>query len=564
MPTVGHLIQRLLPNGTRPGKAPDWALFPDWPPDAFAVSARLLDASGAYCNERYTTPSTGFAFDLKTIGEASAAWGDFAETSFSWPSAEKHLQALWDVLIANQHKPVRVIGAWKKWADAAFELLAIADSACEGVGFVPEASGLRPLADFVATDHLAYLRGDAKNLPSMPHSICRMVPADEACVQPKTRTPQVGCTLRSLSHHLALLPPLTEVNTSWRFGVDMADIEEQPSSSLNILVVPYPYTIPGTCFVAGPKAGTPPLDGGGAHYFGIDQKWLRPQGRRLSAASFVKFLKDLLSAARSHVGVVDGIVLPELALDASLAEQVADGLRATGIEFFISGILEEADSGMPVNAAYSMLYSDGTAFAPWQQNKHHRWKLDGDQIRRYHLGDRLDPSGVWWEQISVSERHCYFYVFRRGISMATLICEDLARIDPVQTVIRAVGPSLVIALLMDGPQWQRRWSGRYATVLADDPGSAVLSVTSQGMLNRSRMPGEAEIREVALWKGSDGVAHELKLDPGTHALLLTLSVVGETNYTLDGRSDSGLTLGLTLSGTHSIAASNPPPWLTKV
>ena len=134
----------------------------------------------------------------------------------------------------------------------------------------------------------------------------------------------------------------------------------------------------------------------------------------------------------------------------------------------------------------------------------------------------------------------------------------------MQTVIRAVGPSLVIALLMDGPQWQRRWSGRYATVLADDPGSAVLSVTSQGMLNRSRMPGETEIREVALWKGSDGVAHELKLDPGTHSLLLTLSVVGETNYTLDGRSDSGLTLGLTLSGTHSIAASNPPPWLRKV
>jgi len=72
---------------------------------------------------------------------------------------------------------------------------------------------------------------------------------------------------------------------------------------------------------------------------------------------------------------------------------------------------------------------------------------------------------------------CTFYVFRYGMSMATLICEDLARIDPVQTVIRAIGPNLVIALLMDGPQWQRRWSGRYATVLADDPGSAVLSVT---------------------------------------------------------------------------------------
>lgn len=564
MPTVGLLIQRLLPLGTRPGKTPDWARFPDWPPDAFAVSARLLEASGAYCNERYTTPTTGFAFNLAAIGEMAAVWGDFAEAKVPWADAERHLQSLWNVLIANQHRPVSATGAWTKWADAAFELLAIADSACEGVGFVPEGSGLRPLADFIATDHLAYLRRDPTDLPSMPHSMCRMVRADEACVQPKTRTPQVGCTLRSLSHHLALLPPVTEVNTSWRFGVDMADVHESPPSSLNILVVPYPYSIPGTCFVAGPPAGTPPLDGASAHYFGVDQKWLRPRGRRLSAARFVNFLKDLMDVARSHVGVVDGIVLPELALDAPLAAQVAEGLRSAGIEFFISGILADADSQMPVNAAYSMLYSGGTAFAPWQQNKHHRWKLDGDQIRRYHLGDRLDPSGVWWEQISVSERHCYFYVFRRGISMATLICEDLARIDPVQSVIRAVGPSLVIALLMDGPQWQRRWSGRYATVLADDPGSAVLSVTSQGMLNRSRMPGEPEIREVALWKGSDGVAHELKLDRDTHALLLTLSVIAETNYTLDGRSDSGLTLGLTLSGTHSIAATNPPPWLLTV
>ena len=49
---------------------------------------------------------------------------------------------------------------------------------------------------------------------------------------------------------------------------------------------------------------------------------------------------------------------------------------------------------------------------------------------------------------------------------------------PLRTVIRSVGPNLVIVLLMDGPQLVRRWPGKYATVLSDDPGSAVLTVTS--------------------------------------------------------------------------------------
>jgi hypothetical protein len=51
--------------------------------------------------------------------------------------------------------------------------------------------------------------------------------------------------------------------------------------------------------------------------------------------------------------------------------------------------------------------------------------------------------------------------------------------------MNAIGPNLVIALLMDGPQLENRWPARYATVLAEDPGSAVLTVTSLGMVRRS-------------------------------------------------------------------------------
>jgi hypothetical protein len=67
-----------------------------------------------------------------------------------------------------------------------------------------------------------------------------------------------------------------------------------------------------------------------------------------------------------------------------------------------------------------------------------------------------------------------------------LICEDLARQDPAAELVRAVGPNLLVALLMDGPQLANRWPARYAAVLAEDPGTSILTLTSLGMVERSR------------------------------------------------------------------------------
>jgi hypothetical protein len=41
---------------------------------------------------------------------------------------------------------------------------------------------------------------------------------------------------------------------------------------------------------------------------------------------------------------------------------------------------------------------------------------------------------------------------------------------------------MVVALLLDGPQLASRWTARYASMLLDDPGSAVLTLTSYGMV----------------------------------------------------------------------------------
>ncbi len=57
--------------------------------------------------------------------------------------------------------------------------------------------------------------------------------------------------------------------------------------------------------------------------------------------------------------------------------------------------------------------------------------------------------------------------------------------SPGATILRAVGPNLVVCLLLDGPQSKERWSTRAAAALADDPGSSVLTLTSLGMLRRA-------------------------------------------------------------------------------
>jgi hypothetical protein len=234
----------------------------------------------------------------------------------------------------------------------------------------------------------------------------------------------------------------------------------------------------------------------------------------------------------------------------------------TGLELFVSGVLRPARGRTYAqNKVYAAIFHRHRVLVDWDQAKHHRWRLDSSQIRRYQLGDALDPKATWWEQIELQPRTCTFYVFRYGASLAALVCEDLARIDPVQATVRSVGPNLVLVLLMDGPQLERRWPGRYATVLADDPGSAVLTLTSLGMIRRSTMPGEDESRQIALWKDAGGVAQELKLPRGAHGLLLTLSQSSETSCAQDGRSDHGATTRLSLSGVRAIRHPQPPEWI---
>jgi hypothetical protein len=158
--------------------------------------------------------------------------------------------------------------------------------------------------------------------------------------------------------------------------------------------------------------------------------------------------------------------------------------------------------------------------------------------------------------MEVPRRSLKFLTFAEEITIVSLVCEDLAETDQVADVIRAVGPTGVISVLLDGPQLTSRWAARYASVLADDPGSAVLTLTSFGMVQRSR-PGPHDASTiVALWKDPERGFREIPLESGAQAVLLTACSSRATRRAGDGRRPVDTGTRLFDVAVHQIRASD--------
>jgi hypothetical protein len=142
-----------------------------------------------------------------------------------------------------------------------------------------------------------------------------------------------------------------------------------------------------------------------------------------------------------------------------------------------------------------------------------------------------------------------------GLTSVSLVCEDLAQNDSVSDIIRSVGPTLVYTPLLDGPQLTSRWAARYASVLADDPGSAVLTLTSLGMVRRSRPLGHDSLTVVAMWKDPGRGIREIPLEVGAQGILLTACVDLATRRSADGRWPLQNGIQLFDVGVHQVRAS---------
>jgi hypothetical protein len=206
---------------------------------------------------------------------------------------------------------------------------------------------------------------------------------------------------------------------------------------------------------------------------------------------------------------------------------------------------------------------------PWfhiRQNKHHRWSLDEAQVEQYHLGAGLHPHIRWWEAMDIPRKAIQF-VEVAELVLTSLVCEDLAHNDDIAELIRSVGPTCVITVLLDGPQLTSRWTARYASVLADDPGSAVLTLTSYGMVERSRPHDRDASRVIALWKDPTRGVREIPLEPGAQAALLTISMDRATRFSADGRwpidnSTSSYAVAVHQVRATSAGSETPPPSAT--
>jgi hypothetical protein len=372
-------------------------------------------------------------------------------------------------------------------------------------------------------------------------TLCKRIHPTRARVLPKSHTPQTGLTIRSFSNFLGLVAS-TEVCPEWfSFCADTND------HALNLLLVPWPPKVAPSQFRATEKEKiSDEVDRGGYGLFTYD----------VSEIPKIAYIKCLLTAAEKTVGRVDGVIFPELAVTPKFASELSKALVKED-RFLIAGVGRSASKGNCGEnyICFDLMLKGEEYVVKLEQAKHHRWKLEKNQIMQYGVGSTLHPEANWWEHISVSNRRLILVTLRPWLTLCVLICEDLARPDPVGDLIRAVGPNLVIGLLMDGPQISSRWPGRHATTLADDPGCSVLTTTSAGMATMSKAAAGLQNRSdcVALWKDSrTGGSREIILPSGADALVLNIAVEYCEEWTADGRGDGRNAGHPYLAGQHPI------------
>lgn len=556
MESPNSIIKLLFPKGTL-GDRKGVLNHPRWPVDLFGATAYLLQIS-----DRYTyllREGNNIVEKSDILIEIGRDWR--TSTPLGMDRVSKNfIQKQWRKIVDTK-TAIASRDRDEEWVHATLSLFIIADEACEGIGFYNENrqnSWVQMLHHFLNQNRigLEMIRNhreknwwrealnsnlEAKSSAATEvNTACIQIPSSILCVQPKTRSPSVGCTLRSLSHHLALLPGCGQIEVLWNSNPYTAMQDRKP---FNVLVIPYPFEINGNDFVAITRNEQEKYG-----YFDVNQNWLKNSAQSCGF-SIIDETVRLIKEAKKHVAELDMVLFPELALDQSTYDRLIEAIGEKidgGISLVIAGLRKQTGNTVTnVAKTHYKLKHGGICV---EQKKHHRWKLDQGQITTYSMGDGLDPNLVWWEKIDIQRRLLDFVVFAPGACFTTLICEDLARVDPCQTAIRSIGPNLVFALLMDGPQIKGRWPERYALSLADDPGCSVLSVTSLGMVKRSNHHFNSKRCAIALWKDSETGTTEIELPQGHSSVLLNLSSKRQEEFTLDGRSDGGTAVNWVLTG----------------
>lgn len=512
--TVGDILDYLSPFARSSNDIP-------WPPDAFAITASLLKRSGAYREVANDWPPPEYA-DTSAWHEAIDKMADEWRKSCDANTATMppQVKAWWQVVLSNLSLPVAKICNRRDLFVALVGIVAACDFACAGFGF----SNKRTIT---AKEERANT-----NL-SIDKTLCESIHRSRCIVLPKAHNPFTGMTLRSLTHNLALWDR-PEVSGSWENI--LLDI---PDREMNLLLVPWPMTIK-------PDAFHPAAD---CHELRLpDRVGLFDYDIPFTDAD-VDRIESLLHAAEKEVGNIHGVVLPELAMTPEqflkVRTLIQDKLQ---VPLIVSGVGGTNPDRLGTNNVAISVHAE--LDEPYLQSKHHRWRIDEQQAKSYDLS-KLPPkkeNGAWWEGIEIENRSCIFFNANDWLTFCVLICEDLARQDPVSELVRSVGPTLVIALLLDAAQVPGRWPDRYATVLAEDPRSSVLTLTAAGLVDQANaVRGLPGARSIALWREAfQSASRAIILEPGAEGVVLKLGSKMSKEWTADGRHDDQKTGYLSL------------------
>jgi len=450
----------------------------EWPPDLFAVANVVLARAEAF---RFALSPVemwppgrhrGWAHAVEEAGRQLSVWVEDRTAAMPELLVEE-----WGVFRERADTPVLRLatGGDSRLCEALLTVHAIADEACAGLGVALDTSN---------ADASVY-RARGRELLARKGSLAR-IDARLLRVLPKVRTPPTGRP--AFSRYVCVQGPGVEVRwhkiPARHRGTDLR------SEYATLLLLPWPLRVRASDFH--------PIEGSLQRLpndpFGFFE-FVPAEGLDLD------LLDRVLVAARKEAGSVDVVVLPESAVDEREIEDLETLLQGHGVAYLNTGVRgrPRQPGRFPGNWLHiginprlekggPALVGDPESWFHIRQNKHHRWSLDEGQLTQYHLGGVLHPHVRWWEAMEVP-RLAMQFVELAELTQASLVCEDLAQNDDIAQLIRSVGPTVVICGLLDGPQLDSRWAARYASVLADDPGSAVLTLASLGMVQRSRPQG---------------------------------------------------------------------------
>lgn len=502
-----------------PNKQTDLSKILSWPPNLFIILYSMIEYTDKY--RLLVSPQKHFSWskdNLDLVNHSSNEWLILIEAQYSNKSKKTPITIIEhyiNTIFNNQNLNMCTYDLFNigTFTEAVFTLILSIDELFSNVNICNyEVDNKLQLAlIFRQIFSSKELRGN------LADNNCKL-----GFVTFKTNVPQSGLTINNLTHNLTYIKPavspLVISNKRIKKNFDL--------KSYNILFLPWPREIEENAFKEVKSLNNSSMN----NFFGFFE--YDPK-KSLSSS---EFLCSIIAAIKRS-GSIDLIVFPECAMTDEtfqrfknlLFEQFGDDAPS-----LLSGVFGN-DGSSGINAAKLAFIGETGEFDDVEQKKHHRWFLDNTQLRNYNLSAQLDPGRKWWENISVGRRNLVTLHTSDGIKLCPLICEDLARQEPVAQAVRAMGPNLVVSLLLDGPQLTQRWPGKYSAVLSDDPGSSVLSVTALGMTLRSTGLGNKPSRGVALWSEPNRGSETIEIDEGGLGVVIGLKLVEEEMWTIDGR-----------------------------